>query len=120
MNEAGLDRSLAATRCDHAATTLFAAAVFSPRELEFTGRAPRAAGLYVSNVFFDRSASDYFALGLEGNPLLHTWSFSLEQFYLVWPLLILLADRGPHRAQRSIWILGAVTTLSFTYCVYTT
>jgi peptidoglycan/LPS O-acetylase OafA/YrhL len=103
------------------ATTLFAAAVFSPQELEFTGRAARAAGLYVSNVFFDRSASDYFAPGVEGNPLLHTWSLGLEeQFYLVWPLLILLVDRRPHRAQLSIWILSAVAALSFTYCVYTT
>ncbi len=40
------------------ATTLVAAVVLGPQELEFTGRAARAAGLYVSNVLFDRSAAD--------------------------------------------------------------
>ena len=103
------------------ATTLFAAAVFAPQEIAFTARAARWAGLYVSNVFFDRTASNYFAPNMEGNPLLHTWSLGIEeQFYLVWPLLILAAARGPNSARRSIWILSAVTVLSFTCCVCAT
>jgi peptidoglycan/LPS O-acetylase OafA/YrhL len=103
------------------ATMLAAAVVFGPQELAFTGHAARAAGLYMSNVFFDRSASDYFAPNVEGNPLLHTWSLGLEeQFYLVWPMLILVSDRGPSRTRRSIWVLSAVTVPSFAYCVYAT
>jgi peptidoglycan/LPS O-acetylase OafA/YrhL len=103
------------------ATMSAAAVLFGPQELAFTGQAARAAGLYMSNVFFDRSASDYFAPNVEGNPLLHTWSLGLEeQFYLLWPLLILIGDRGAHRIRRSIWILSVVTLLSFAYCVYAT
>src|ERR1700733_9494061 len=83
------------------ATTLAAAALFAPQELACTGRAARAAALYVSNVFFDRSASDYFAPQVEGNPLLHTWSLGVEeQFYLVWPALILLINRRADGVRR--------------------
>jgi peptidoglycan/LPS O-acetylase OafA/YrhL len=103
------------------ATTLAAAAIFAPQEIAFTGRAARAAALYVSNVFFDRSASDYFAPSVEGNPLLHTWSLGLEeQFYLVWPPLILLINRRAHGLRRPIWVLSAVTAVSFMFCIYAT
>jgi peptidoglycan/LPS O-acetylase OafA/YrhL len=103
------------------ATTLFAAAFFAPQELMSTGRAARAAAFYVSNVFFDRTASNYFAPDVEGNPLLHTWSLGVEeQFYLLWPLLILAVCRGRAETQRAVWILSAVTILSFAFCVYAT
>lgn len=103
------------------ATTLAAAALFAPQELASTGRAARAAALYVSNVFFDRSASDYFAPSVAGNPLLHTWSLGLEeQFYLLWPALILLINRAAGGVRRPIWILSSVTAVSFMFCIYAT
>ena len=103
------------------AVTAIAAATLSPQEMEFTGRAARAAGLYMSNVFFDRGAADYFAPKVEGNPLLHTWSLGLEeQFYLVWPLLIMLAYRGSRPRQRSLTVLGAVVVFSFLLCLHAT
>ena len=73
-------------------TTLIMGAIFfSPRELELTAHAARANALYVSNLYFSRSAADYFSARVTFNPLLHTWSLSVEeQFYLFWPLLIAL------------------------------
>ena len=101
--------------------TVAAAAIFTPEEMAFTGRAARAAALYVSNVFFDRSASDYFAPKVEGNPLLHTWSLGIEeQFYLVWPLLILFAYRGAQGRRRSIAVLIALVAASLAFCLYAT
>ncbi|MGQ7843889.1 acyltransferase family protein [Granulosicoccus sp. 3-233] len=49
----------------------------------------------VSNLFF-WAESGYFDATAELKPLLHTWSLSVEeQFYLVWPaLIVLLAGRG--------------------------
>jgi peptidoglycan/LPS O-acetylase OafA/YrhL len=96
-----------------ASTTLAAALLLSPQELDSTARAALASSLYVSNMFFDHATSDYFAAGVQRNALLHTWSLGVEeQFYLVWPGLILFACRS-RRARSVVWILGALAVGSF-------
>ncbi|MCC5879112.1 MAG: acyltransferase [Idiomarina sp.] len=52
-----------------------------------------AISFFVSNVLFWRK-EDYFAPAAEENPLLHTWSLAVEeQFYIFFPVLLLVLWR---------------------------
>jgi peptidoglycan/LPS O-acetylase OafA/YrhL len=54
-----------------------------------------SAALSMSNIRFALSYGDYFAAISQPSPFLHFWSLSVEeQFYFVWPALLLLAGRG--------------------------
>ncbi len=76
------------------AAVLLAALYFqSPRALAHTAREAVVALLSVSN-FFYWSESNYWSPAAETFTLLHTWSLGVEeQFYLVYPLLLVVAHR---------------------------
>lgn len=58
-------------------------------------RSAAAAGLFVANLFFQSATGDYWSADAASMPLLHLWSLSVEeQFYLAWPLVLLVAFRG--------------------------
>lgn len=67
-----------------------AAAVLAPGEQRGQSSAAAMAVLWLSNIHFALARLDYFAPGTETNLFLHTWSLGVEeQFYLVWPALLL-------------------------------
>ena len=57
---------------------------------------------YSSNWHFIAASSNYFAATGVPSLLTHTWSLAIEeQFYLVWPLVLLVAVRIARRLRRS-------------------
>ncbi len=76
-------------------TSLAAWQILMPLELDEFGRSLIAASLFYSNFYF-YGETGYFATAAELQPMLHTWSLSVEeQFYIVYPaLLLFLVSRG--------------------------
>ncbi len=93
------------------AVVLPASMVFLSRIGTETGPAAKAALaalLLNANHFFLFESGDYFAAAAETNPLLHTWSLSVEeQFYLVWPLALLGLLCRPRR-KLTVWVAAAL------------
>jgi len=89
--------------------------ILSPlRAVEVAGDIISSA-FYVANWHFAAQSVDYFAQDIEPSPVLHLWSLAIEeQFYFVWPSLLLgvtwLWRRGGRDARPAIW-----TTLSLIF-----
>ena len=70
-----------------------------------------AIQLFASNIFFWWNTG-YFSTGAELTPLLHTWSLAVEeQFYLFFPLALLLFKRISKRALITSIVLAIVAGL---------
>jgi peptidoglycan/LPS O-acetylase OafA/YrhL len=87
-----------------------------PHDLEPLGNATIATLLFGSNVLFWRQ-SGYFDTTSDFNPLLHTWSLAVEeQFYIGFPMLLLLVHRFAPRALKPV-LIGCMF-ISFALCVW--
>lgn len=74
-----------------------------------------ASVAWVSNLYFAFASVDYFAPAAESNLLLHTWSLGVEeQFYLVWPLLMVVAAQFGRLRQAMV----ALLVLSLAACLW--
>ena len=74
-----------------------AAWLYLPGDFESVPRSALAATLFLSNVSFFLETG-YFQGGAETKPLLHTWSLAIEeQFYIGFPLLLVLLGRYASR-----------------------
>ncbi len=85
-----------------------------------------ASGLYVVNWWLASRAVDYAAVSASVSPVQHLWSLAVEeQFYLVWPPLMLATTfwwrrRGRLSRPALVAALLVVSAVSFRYCVEVT
>jgi peptidoglycan/LPS O-acetylase OafA/YrhL len=96
------------------ATLATAYLVLTPEHLERLGHSAISAIFSVSNLFF-WSESGYFDEAKVFKPLLHTWSLGVEeQFYLIWPLLLIVQVKYTNGVRTSIIIGLAIASFAVT------
>jgi len=80
-----------------------------PYEYAQLGKHTAAASIFIPNIAFWTEAG-YFDTDSKFKPLLHLWSLGVEeQFYLIWPMLLLLAGGAATRTRHLIFIVLIVS-----------
>lgn len=82
-----------------------------PKEFEELSRSLIPVNLFVSNIYFAMDTS-YFAGAAEMQPFLHTWSLAVEeQFYLFFPLVMMIFGFLKRRYLFSLLFFAFVVSL---------
>ncbi|MGI5183051.1 acyltransferase family protein [Dactylosporangium sp. CA-152071] len=80
-----------------------------------------SAAAYGINVRLAVLGTDYLSAELEPSPLQHFWSLAVEeQFYFIWPLLLLAAASRTASRRRAAIALTGLGVVSFAVCVWQT
>lgn len=75
------------------ATFALAVVVLTPQDVQIFSKSMFYTLIFAANLFFAEQGG-YFSASLENAPLLHTWSLAVEeQFYIVWPIVLLALAR---------------------------
>lgn len=85
--------------------------ILTPNDYKELGISSLYSALSISNFHFMLGAG-YFDTSYEVNPLLHTWSLSVEQqFYLIWPIIIFVAMKSGRKLAVSLIVIAGVISL---------
>ena len=93
------------------ATIVLAYFYLLPSEMKDFAKSLLSAAFSSANIFF-WAKSGYFDTSADTQPLLHTWSLAVEeQFYLVFPLLIMAIQKWAPKRMKLFVVLLALTSL---------
>jgi peptidoglycan/LPS O-acetylase OafA/YrhL len=77
------------------------------------------ASIFLSSNMFFWQEGGYFSKALELNPLLHTWSLSVEeQFYLVFPTFLIVIFKYIKAEKNRLFLLLGLIILSLLLAIY--
>jgi len=97
-----------------AATMIVSWFVLAPLDLPRVAGDAVASALSVGNIRFAADATDYFGTDLTPSPVIHYWSLGVEeQFYLLWPALLILATRSRRPRIGAGIVLAGVAIASY-------
>ncbi|ASP23590.1 O-acetyltransferase OatA (plasmid) [Antarctobacter heliothermus] len=78
----------------------------APADYDKMGQSILSALLFVSNMWFWRNSGGYFDGATDYLPMLHTWSLAVEeQFYIFFPLLLMLLHKIGRRLLLPVIVL---------------
>ncbi|HEY1962886.1 MAG TPA: acyltransferase family protein, partial [Rhizomicrobium sp.] len=98
------------------AAIVAAGLIFFPNSLARFGRSLLATAFFGANFEFWREAG-YFDVAADQKPLLHLWSIAVEeQFYLIFPALLLLL--GASSKRRLLAVVGLIFVASLGFSIW--
>ncbi len=97
------------------ASLIFGWFALTAEEYQSLGQHIAGGAVFVSN-FLLWSESGYFDDAAATKPMLHLWSLAIEeQFYIFWPLLMIIVWRNHKNFLKAVAIIGI---LSFAFSIY--
>lgn len=103
------------------AALILAIAFLPPAPLALAGHSAAWLAVFASNIFFWINL-DYFSTAAESTPLLHTWSLAVEeQFYLLFPPLLMLGAKFVKRSvDRLVFLVASLAVASLVTSLFVT